>query len=419
MVTGVAPFTASSPVSVAYKHVRETPAPPSTLAPDLPGAMDRIVLTAMAKDVEARYASAQDLRADLLRFERGRPLVGAPVPVAASAATAATPVRVDAPVVSAPAAASVPPAAARRSRSRVGPAIAIGVVLALLVGFIVFLLANSDFGDSGDDVPTLDVPNVAGFSYDQAKQGLEALGFTVARQDVDEPEQAPNLVIGQDPEGGRKIPKGGLITLKTSSPNITMPDVVGQPRDQAAQTLAASNLAANFVEEDSDQPPGTVLRSDPAAGGPVAKLPDGSRPTVTVVVAREPLVAVPDVTALDPYAALLALQQAGLAPTVADTPSDTVPKGRVIGTDPPAGTQLARGTAVNLQVSTGSAQVPVPSMVGQPRATAEAVLHDQLGFGLTISFANAGPTKKGLVVSQNPTGGQAPRGSGIALAIGL
>ncbi len=65
MLTGVAPFTASSPVSVAYKHVREAPAPPSTLVPDLPGAMDRIVLTAMAKDVDQRYQSAQDLRADL------------------------------------------------------------------------------------------------------------------------------------------------------------------------------------------------------------------------------------------------------------------------------------------------------------------------------------------------------------------
>src|SRR5215203_5334549 len=59
MLTGEAPFTASSPVSVAYKHVRETPAAPSTLVPDLPPAMDRIVLTAMAKDVEQRYPSAQ------------------------------------------------------------------------------------------------------------------------------------------------------------------------------------------------------------------------------------------------------------------------------------------------------------------------------------------------------------------------
>src|SRR3954468_11811813 len=128
MLTGDAPFIASTPVSVAYKHVRETPAPPSSIVPDLPATMDHIVLTAMAKDVEQRYPSAQDLRADLLRFERGRPVVGATTTMVAPAS-----VRVAAPVTPTAVAAS-PPAATRRKRSRWGPAIAIGVALALLVG---------------------------------------------------------------------------------------------------------------------------------------------------------------------------------------------------------------------------------------------------------------------------------------------
>src|SRR3954451_7938177 len=61
MVTGVAPVTASTPVASAYKHVREAPAAPSTLVPELAGAMDSIVLTAMAKGVDQRYQSAQDM----------------------------------------------------------------------------------------------------------------------------------------------------------------------------------------------------------------------------------------------------------------------------------------------------------------------------------------------------------------------
>ena len=80
MLTGVAPFTADNPLAVAYKHVREEAIPPSRVKAGLPGALDRIVLTAMAKDVALRYASAADLRAELMRFERGRPLLGGPVP---------------------------------------------------------------------------------------------------------------------------------------------------------------------------------------------------------------------------------------------------------------------------------------------------------------------------------------------------
>ena len=150
MLTGVAPFTADSPVSVAYKHVRETPAPPSTLVPDLPGAMDRIVLTAMAKDVDERYQSAEDLRADLLRFERGRPLrrlrrhrgrdaeVRHRGPVAAPVAAAA------------PRSRATGPRAPRRRSAAGGRPWSVGIALALLVGFIVVLLVNSDFGDEGD-----------------------------------------------------------------------------------------------------------------------------------------------------------------------------------------------------------------------------------------------------------------------------
>ncbi len=115
LVTGTAPFIATSPVSVAYKHVREEPAAPSTIVPDLPGAMDRIVLTAMAKDVNARYQSALDLRNDLLRFERGRPLMGGPV-AALAAALPSTVVAAPA-VAAATRRATPPPPPPRRHRS--------------------------------------------------------------------------------------------------------------------------------------------------------------------------------------------------------------------------------------------------------------------------------------------------------------
>src|SRR5215831_11517479 len=78
MVTGVAPFTADSPVSVAYKHVREEAVPPSERNPDIPRDLEVIIATALAKDPEHRYPTADDMRADILRYRRGRPVVGVP-----------------------------------------------------------------------------------------------------------------------------------------------------------------------------------------------------------------------------------------------------------------------------------------------------------------------------------------------------
>ena len=41
MLTGRAPFTGDTPLSIAYKHVRENPVPPSTLNPDVPASSMR------------------------------------------------------------------------------------------------------------------------------------------------------------------------------------------------------------------------------------------------------------------------------------------------------------------------------------------------------------------------------------------
>src|SRR3954454_25288177 len=92
MVTGVAPFTGDSPVSVAYKHVREDVVPPSQRNPEIPPDLEQIILTALAKDPALRYQTADDMRADLLRFRRGRPLAAAPVTaLVAEVPTTATP----------------------------------------------------------------------------------------------------------------------------------------------------------------------------------------------------------------------------------------------------------------------------------------------------------------------------------------
>jgi serine/threonine-protein kinase len=116
---------------------------------------------------------------------------------------------------------------------------------------------------------------------------------------------------------------------------------------------------------------------------------------------------------------LTTLTQATFQVTLQEVPSDTVPKGKVVGTDPAAGTPLPRGAPVKLVVSTGPALVDVPNMVGKTRAEAEAELNGRLGFGLEIRLTNGGPTKKGLVIAQNPAGGQAPKASTIVLLVGI
>ena len=64
-LTGRVPFEAESPVAVALKQISETPRRPSELNPQVPPALDAVVLKALAKDPLNRYQSADEFIAAL------------------------------------------------------------------------------------------------------------------------------------------------------------------------------------------------------------------------------------------------------------------------------------------------------------------------------------------------------------------
>ncbi len=421
MVTGEAPFTAETPVTVAYMHVREELQPPSSRVPTVSGAMDRLVLTAMTKDVSMRYQSADELRADLLRFERGRPLLGGPV--TAMVAEVPTHITVDAPfdgggraapTAAVPRLAPEPAPVSTQSRGRHWAAIvSIAAALALLLAFIIVLLANSDLGDDDSGPPLVVVPNVVNVPFADAEAQLDALGFAVDREDTESVGQPADLVLGQSPERDRKADKGSTVTLTVSSAFLTLPDVVGKSRAEADAIMRGKGIAMQVQEIDSDQPVGTVLLMYPPAGTPIPK----ADPRVGVQVAKEPAVPVPDVTGQDQTTAAATIGAAGFSVKAQQAPSDSVPVGRVIRTDPPVGTPLPKGSEVTLVVSSGPDLVEVFSVIGQDEASGVGALTGA-GFNVAISYRTVAPPDRGKIVAQSPTSGRLPSLSTVTVVVG-
>src|SRR5919197_310439 len=71
MLTGKVPFAGDTPVEIAMKHLSQVPEPPSELKPEIPHDLDAVVMRALAKDPDHRYASAEEMDADLARVARG------------------------------------------------------------------------------------------------------------------------------------------------------------------------------------------------------------------------------------------------------------------------------------------------------------------------------------------------------------
>jgi serine/threonine protein kinase len=70
MTTGVHPFDADSVGAVCMKILSSTPAPPSRHNPSLPAEFDQIVMRCLAKAPAERFASAQELAAELYPLAR-------------------------------------------------------------------------------------------------------------------------------------------------------------------------------------------------------------------------------------------------------------------------------------------------------------------------------------------------------------
>jgi eukaryotic-like serine/threonine-protein kinase len=90
MLTGTVPFRGATPVAIAYRHVREDPAPPRLLNPDVPASLEAVCLQAMAKRPDDRYQTAAEFRADLERARAGQRVAAASAAAGPATAAAAT-----------------------------------------------------------------------------------------------------------------------------------------------------------------------------------------------------------------------------------------------------------------------------------------------------------------------------------------
>src|SRR3954469_17744496 len=71
MLTGSVPFTGDAPVEIAMKHLSAVPESPSRTRDEVGPDLDAVVMRALAKDPDHRYASAEEMDADLARVARG------------------------------------------------------------------------------------------------------------------------------------------------------------------------------------------------------------------------------------------------------------------------------------------------------------------------------------------------------------
>jgi serine/threonine-protein kinase len=281
MVTGRPPFLGDTPVAVASKHVRDHPPLPRELNPSIPPTFEAIILKAMDKNPDNRYATSEELRADLLRFNEGRDVLAAHEDHTQSVVMGATGVMgagmaATQAVGQVGATQSVPAQTGeyvdeepRRSRTRTY-AIILAILLILLI--VVGVLLARSLGYLGGGSSSFSMPYVVNQPAAQATATLRNEGLAVTIKPQNEKSGTNNTVLAQAPKRDTLVKKGDRVTLTVSRVTVIQKEVVpslsGQRQDQAQTTLTQNHLTLGTVTQQfsTSFTAGQVISSDPAAG---------------------------------------------------------------------------------------------------------------------------------------------------------
>lgn len=366
MLTRQVPFTGSSPVAIAYKHVKEPPMLPSRLNPDIPGGLEAIVLKALAKNPSNRYQSAEEMQQDLGRFLHGQVVMAEPVLSDATGmidALSDETMMVDR--VRASRAAGYPLTPEQRRR-RTG-VILLSIIALAISGVAAWAIVGLVSGSS-----TAAVPNVVGADIAAAQSRLESAGFKVRLAPSIYSDKPAGTVAEQDPKAGTKINKGRDFVQLTPSKGTHLeqvPSVVGKSDSDARRLLAAAGFKVGRVtHQTSDEVPYGRVISQSVTGqakvGSEVDLVESSGPRA---------VRIPNVVGLDETNACNRLEGEGF--TCDPRPEPQGPncaqvEGNVCRQYPAAGESVTYGSTVTVYVAGPPVEgEPQPSDTATPTAS--------------------------------------------------
>jgi beta-lactam-binding protein with PASTA domain/predicted Ser/Thr protein kinase len=401
MLTGRRPFEGDSPVSIAYKHVREVPRPPSNYRPDMPRPLEAIVMTSLAKRPEDRYSSAALMRRDLEAFTAGKEVTATmKVPAVEDSTQVLRTVGI------------MERQAARR------PGWLVALALALLAGGLA-LGAWSLVTLLSTVVGRVDVPLVVEREPDQANRLIRATGLEPAFQEGEFSENvAEGLVTRQEPPAHRNVAKGSQVKYWVSIGKeiVSVPSLEGKTLDEASKELGRVGLRlGRRIGEFSEKDPGIVLGQNPNAGREARK---GDRVDVTVSQGQEKAI-VPDVVGQQEADAVGILANAGFRVNRIREPNSTVARGRVFDQDPKGQAEAAPGSVVDIFISQGPQSFSMPDVRGETEADARNELESQdLQVRVVREFA-VSDSDRGRVIDQDPLPGTTVnRGQTVEITVG-
>ncbi|MFV2001179.1 MAG: PASTA domain-containing protein [Acidimicrobiia bacterium] len=197
------------------------------------------------------------------------------------------------------------------------------------------------------------VPDVVGQSEADANSAITGAGLVPASTEAPDDAVPAGSVVSQDPAAATMVAPDSTVNIVVSTgpdtpATIPIPDVVGQPAEDAQSTLEGEGFTVSVTDQASaDVKVGIVISTNPSAGTEVAP---GTAVEIVVSSGAEDVV-VPDLTGMTTDEATAAAEAAGLTVRIVEDPDNPDPDGVVISQSPAAGSTVPSGSEIAAQLS--------------------------------------------------------------------
>lgn len=424
MVTGRVPFDGETAVTVAVKHLQEEMVPPSVYCKNIPYSLEQIIKKCTEKSPDRRYQDIGDLLADLKQSlmdpdgdfvqmidvdEQARTVVmnkGTSSKIRNSRKVEVPASRDEDEDEEDDEYEDDEDDEDEDDDEELSPAVekamtVAGVVLAVIIVLIVLLLVSKalGLGKEKNDTSSSDSQQTEQTADEdtESEDGNSSSANTVVM---------PNLLGKTMTEAKIELKDLGIdITLKgsESSSKYSAGQIMEQNIAEGTKVEVGSSVEVTIAGSGSSGTSGSSTSSTAA---------DSTSSTTDTEVT------VPNVVGKDEATARTAIEAAGLTVgTVTEASSDTVTSGLVISQTVAANTKTAKGTKVNLVLSSGPSSVKVTDVIGHEQSRAEQELA-AAGFQVSVKEAYSSDVRPGLVISTTPDRGTpAKPGSTVTMTV--
>ena len=422
MLTGEKPFSADSPIQIAYMHVNEEIPHLRSKRKEIPQALADLIASSTAKNPDDRPRTAGEFLDKLQQIQidldprKNQMDLGLDLPVEPIREKARKKVKEPQPIEEKKDVVETTKEIRRKEekkqraskRVRRNRKVALILAIALGVGGWWTLVGPGS---------RVVVPSTVGGSYEEALRIITPLGLNVVVENRFDEEIAKGKIIESLPAGGDKIDSAGSVKLIISKgpERFTVPMTAGLTPQAAQAAVKKSPLLVGTITEvfNSEIPKGFVISSTPASGSSVKR-----DTKINLLVSKGvQQVAIASYLGKSGEQALNELTELGFSVEVGYAFNETVPELAVIFQNPTGGTSIDKGSKVTIQISKGPRYTFIPKTIITMEAVAAREMLESMG--LKVKVVSVGNNKKKVVKKVSPAvNTKVKRGSTVTITVG-